>query len=1678
MPIKTDLSVSPYFDDFSENKDYYKILFRPGVSVQARELNQLQTLLQKQIERFGDNVFKRGTIVDGCDIRFHESFPYVKIKDVETDGAPVNVAQYVGYNIRNQANIAPLVATITTAIAGFESRNPDLNTLYVRYINSGFSNVGGVRTEEAAFSANQVLTVYDPRSIIEKVTSFNDSAGFSNTDAVVFTSAIAIQNSTGGTTFSPGFYVNDYVNNGGYANAQIVEVDTTSNSEVVILRIKPRAADLKVANSDLWTFSTNDSIRTTNATPSEVAKVVAHVGTGAAATLKTGAQGEVDSITVTSKGSGYYVLPTVTVASPGATEGQIAAANLIPQNYLTTITVANSSVSPVGYGYAVAVGEGVIYQKGYFSRVNEHLVVVEKYGNPSSSPALPDQKCVGFDTTEEIITSNQDQSLLDNATGAPNSTAPGANRLRLTPRLVVLDKAAADANSEFFSIAEFSAGQPYKQNRQTVYNVIGNEMARRTYEESGNYVIDQFILNTKSPSSISTEASKFNILVDPGLAYINGKRVETQRNFELSVDKGTDTIVAEDATISLNYGNYIRLNEVGGAFIFKTGDTVDLYTGASTYTSTYTGAAPSAAGLGTKLGTARIRSFVHESGIPGTATAVYRLYLFDIRLGIARNFKLIRSVFYNGSTVKGIGNVITENGEAVLKDNNLTSLIYSAGAPAVKNANNLSYIYRTSNTQALTIGGTITIGLTGGESFPYTGQLTAEQEADVIVVPLANATSQTNLTGNVTCTTGSTTVTGDGTTFTSQVAAGDFLILDGTVSVQVNNVINNTHLAVKTNPSANKAGVKAKLFFPQYMPISLDRSVRTVNVNATANQMVISLANTIASETQVEVTYNVKTSNTVPVDKTPVRDVYVRLQLSNNSASATGPWVVGVPDLFRLGGVYRGANATFTAAEGEDVTQYFYADHNQTEDYYGTSYLYKKPNANVTITTSDFLLVKFDYFTHSEAGGLKGPGQSGTYDINDGVDLANAKATGRINTLEIPEVYGTKGTYYDLRDVFDFRPNSTSTITPSSSAATAPINPQEPSDTARFNNGDKKFPAPSSALTGKIEYYQGRADRVVIDESGQFHVIKGTPGSFIPPVAPNNALTINTLIIPPAPSLPYQLSAQTIQFVDTKVANEKYQNKRLNMYRVSTPIDAAQRRQLQPRGYTMEEIGNLERRISDLEYYTTFTLVEAMTQKKVIPSSANSSVDRFKFGFFVDGFNDYNYSDISNPGYRAAIVDGYLSPRVEEINLVVQPPRETVQLPYIEYKFVSQSGATDGPVYIPQPNTAGPNTAPANTFNGTITVIPETTVTDPVQQNVIVQYTETVVQQQRTTARSDSFPYVYEEFYYTFSETTGPVEFYINGRDNNLAVAFYQSSTPDSFSETPLITSQTSSPITESDKWSKGLTGLNDGRKIEHPGSMERKSYGPFGGFVEDHFKILFTHNPDAGRYYKVRVYKGKNHGAHGSSGTYGYKLFYPADKSVDPNAQAIVPTYNWSFDYWGMFSYIPVLLPDFSSYYNPDTFATAGAQSSNYTTADQDIDLEITGLKPNTVHTFYLDNVDVTSRVKQDTGLLGAGITSDANGVIKLKLYYGADIVPTTDVEKAAADALKTAGTKAVRIVSADNLSKAEGTIQVPGYVKEENNTPPPPIVPPISVDTTTTTGGGGGGGGIRLERNNVHWF
>ena len=250
--------------------------------------------------------------------------------------------------------------------------------------------------------------------------------------------------------------------------------------------------------------------------------------------------------------------------------------------------------------------------------------------------------------------------MFDNATGTENETAPGADRLKLIPELFVVSKEEAAANSDFLPLVEWNDGNPYKQNQTTQYNRIGNEIAKGIFETSGNFVIDKFNVTTSSIDNSALEGKFYTAVIDPGKAYIGGKRVETTSNYRIDLNKGLDTETSNNI-ISLNYGNYIKIKEVGGSFLFSTGDSVDIYDKSKEFLSnTSLVKTGNTDPVGTKIGTARLRSLIYFDGKVGTSNSIYKMYLFDINMNSSRSFSEAKSIYYNGSDYKGIADIVQE----------------------------------------------------------------------------------------------------------------------------------------------------------------------------------------------------------------------------------------------------------------------------------------------------------------------------------------------------------------------------------------------------------------------------------------------------------------------------------------------------------------------------------------------------------------------------------------------------------------------------------------------------------------------------------------------------------------------------------------------------------------------------------------------------------------------------------------------------------------------------------------------------------------------------------------------------------------------------------------------------------------------------------------------------------
>lgn len=1463
MPLETDFHKRPYNDDYNEKKDFYRILFKTGVSVQTRELNQLQAMLQKQVERFGDNIFKRGTIIDGCNFVFYSPLPYIKINDITAAGTPAVPHEYVSNFIESDST--GLRAYVTDYVDGFEANDPDLKTLYLKYLNSGDNG------NTFAFTPGENLRIYDLNSSINSIEIINGSSGFSNSDDVIVTSALVV-NASG--TFTNA----EYIHNGAGANVQIVGIDssTLATSNQVILTIQPRNVDVSNASitASAWTVSNGESIA--NIGNTVTATVEGIIGASMVASIVTDSVGKITTVNVLNRGSGYTTRPTVRVRSAN-NSGGISQHILIPRNYIANVSMSSLS-GAVGNGYGFGVTDGICYQKGYFLRVAAQKIIVEKYHNN------PNNIAVGFSTAEFIINSNQDQSLLDPAAGASNYQAPGADRLKLVPNLIAIDANTAADDSEFFTLCEWSEGRPFKQNRTTQYNKVNDEMARRIEDSVGNFVVDKFLVTTTT-SMNANNSEYYRLKVDPGTAYIDGYRVRTEDTFTMEVPKSANTITRPQI-VSMNYGSFVYVNELGGMFQFSTGDLVDLYDTSKQFLST-----PSAfstgdiSPAGAKIGTARIRSLVSINNVApenliGSPNAQYKLFIFDIKMNSGKNFADVKSIHYNG-TNKGICDVVqtyspTSNTyETQLGDIERNQLLFYSGAKSLKNANNITYPYRTVY-QTTTFANTgllvKNISADPNEQFPFTGALSNSQMASMVVVPIAgDLIASNNLTGNVASNDASNAVIGTGTSFTSELVSGDYVYITANSTGggdirRVVTVTNSTHVVLSSAPSYSNATAKFRRCFPQHIPIPFgaraglsanvdnDSDILTLRLGYSSNGGAFSIDSSSAVNTALSV--DVNRVGVSQETKTPQRRNFVKLRPANNAGGYNGPWCLGVPDVFRLRGVYVGNSSSVSNTDPNYVSS-FYIDHNQNPNYLDLSYLYKLPRASVPLDANSHLLVEFDYFTSSGVGFYDTVSYVSSNLVQrfetDALPLANL--TNEVSSFEIPEVAASNGHVFDLMSHFDFRPKVANTVAPNISSASAPLNPVHTlsfGNTANSSN-DMKFPSPGQNFHATVEQFLSRVDSIILDKSGNFQVEHSASGTDIDNISPvefsdRGRMKLIDLYVPGYPSVPIARTDEFSEIINTRVMNIKWLHQRLIDRTINyVTVKTSGAFNNQPKRYTMSDIGKLERRIADLEYYVSLSLLESDLKDRIIPSSNDRTINRFKFGFFVDDFSNYNFSDVENPTYAAMIEDNDAIPNkmiwISRFNMSDIP-----RWAYIDQSIIQQRHATVPPD-TPEPECLS-DTQIANTFAYR---------TQFYQQeigNTVSEYIDSKTYVFASGASQISNSVI------TYVNSTATMYFY--NYDTYSKIEVYQG-------ETLVVSTANAVPLTQSERvlvTSNEVGGwFND--QFNNYGQNTQVS----GDYARYMGKIQWNHNPRLGRNYTVRVYKGN--GAY----RWRYLMQYPVDR-------------------------------------------------------------------------------------------------------------------------------------------------------------------------------------------------------
>lgn len=298
-------------------------------------------------------------------------------------------------------------------------------------------------------------------------------------------------------------------------------------------------------------------------------------------------------------------------------------------------TIASDST---GKGTAFALSAGVYFLRGYFVDVKDEILLLDQY---STTPSYR----VGLDVVEEIISADVDPYLNDNANGFNNYAAPGADRLKIS---ATLSKKPIDLYDSpgFIELARVNNGILIKINNNTDYNLLANELARRTFDESGDYYIKAFNLfvkdslndgegndgiykeNQLTSSGLTPSEDLMVYKISPGKAYVRGYEVETLAPAFLDVPKTRTTRTIENQAVNFNFGSTLTLNNVHGSpsLGINTSSTLSLRNSRVGIDST----SPS----GKEIGIARVYDFALEAGsyeLDNQALNRWDISLYDVQ---------------------------------------------------------------------------------------------------------------------------------------------------------------------------------------------------------------------------------------------------------------------------------------------------------------------------------------------------------------------------------------------------------------------------------------------------------------------------------------------------------------------------------------------------------------------------------------------------------------------------------------------------------------------------------------------------------------------------------------------------------------------------------------------------------------------------------------------------------------------------------------------------------------------------------------------------------------------------------------------------------------------------------------------------------------------------------------
>ena len=1201
MAEKTDLNISPYYDDYSESKNFHKVLYRAGRPLQARELTTSQSILQNQIERFGNHFFEEGSIVTGAQSDVDFDLYYVKVKTDNPNAAGDDSAEAYREGYHGQFVVGQTSGVVAKIISSTAETTTDKLTLFVRLERQGTDS-----TNSFGFTAGETLVkcgFSDAGVVTEDTTSNNDFTVEAATETPVGRCSIA--NISEGVVFIRGYFCKVdaqelilekynakpsyrvglaiteslistsedsslYDNAQGSSNENAAGADrfqfsltlkkyaltsTEDANFIELVRVNKGLIELK-QNRPLYTEIENTLARRTfDANGDFVVQQFTHSlrehlddTTNRGFYLKANGGDESKFMLQVSPGKAYV---------KGYEIDKIGTTNLTIAKARQTIEIKGAK-TPTRLGNYIKV-ENCFGFPDFGNEAGAQSVVpyavCELFPTKLSAGSLGSGDHIGF-ARVRYIDSNDDTGNAED----------GVNLYLFDVKMFTKIKYSSHSGSSAEPGDKVTGGTSgaygivaYDNDSDAIYvhDVVGNFAHGETVSSTGDGTFSCTIVG-ENYRGIANEVRTYNIDRVRGIG--QERSDAALADFTADVVEDNDTVLTGSVSIAAN-GNITGL---GTRFTseLKEGDVILDGANAEQVVSAVTSniAAQTVA-------TSSVGALSNSNATRRTV----KIYDQDQSAAIfawPRDF--VSSHTPDDITVKKQKIIAASGGKVtVTTDNNEAFLQMS------RDNFQLSIIDLNSNS-----GGGDTLGL----------------ELD----PVTTAGSKTN-----------PTATTEQYQFTTSASDGvDFLVSYAvTLDVPTNRdkTIHRSRCAIVD--TAYVAGASDYGTCYDNKDISLGVSdcfaVRGIYEGiGGSTPLPPSAILTVASGTPV--------SEEIIIGQTSGAKARI---IKYNSGAATYFYYMN-NFVFSSGESVVGqtSNATATVGTlttgGDNITDRYFFDNGQRDGYYDHGKISLKPGAP---SPNNSILIVFDYFTGS-GGEFYDVNSYASVDYKDipvyspnKVDLGGMEPDGQ----------------FELSDALDFRPSVAQlyggTSATKLAAAPDPANPCNISaGTTNGLTGDpfeyksKVFtgtgasaldtPVPTVSSTGDITFYTSRIDKVFLQKDGMFEISTGNPSlSPTKPKAVDDSIEMFELFIP----------AYT---------------KSLDKIRV---------RSFDHRRYTMKDIGKINNRVTNLERITSLSLLEKDTQSSQILDA--DGFDRYKSGFLVDNFRGHKIGDVNHPDYKCSI---------------------------------------------------------------------------------------------------------------------------------------------------------------------------------------------------------------------------------------------------------------------------------------------------------------------------------------------------------------------------------------------------------------------------------------------------------